>query len=482
MLLACSPLHDLDAASRGSAGGWGKGGAGSSLGGSSSGGNAGNGASLELLCKDGALNGAETDVDCGGGSCDTCARGFICTRHSDCALNSCVNRRCQAQHCTDTLLSIGETDVDCGGSECPRCGVHQACKSSQDCTSNSCVSGTCVPSSCDNAEIDGYETDLNCGGVICPACRIGRQCGVGGDCVSGICLSGVCSTIACVNGVRDADEEGIDCGGVCPIACAPTCSEVSCTSGGASGMGGAAGAPAQSYGGMGTSNGGVLGSGGVNVAGGNLGAGGASAAGGATASGSGGTLGQGGSTAAGGTTSAADPTCTGCARLSVPLATATDKANFVIILPAVKDFSAATMTLRVYLQAGSGGQLKGYIQHSGSPDYLQLFQYAPVELKSLGSGWHDIVWNIAAQTSSYDKTIVGRIGVQITGQGSTNFTNPTVAYLDSISVSGVTVGPWAFDQSSSIYASPAVSAGANVMFNNFGDNPVSGSSVNWYSK
>ncbi|HET9933723.1 MAG TPA: hypothetical protein VFQ35_23630, partial [Polyangiaceae bacterium] len=62
-VLACSPLHDLDAASRGSSGALGRGGASGSSGGTSSG---GSGVSLELLCKDGALNGAETDVDCGG--------------------------------------------------------------------------------------------------------------------------------------------------------------------------------------------------------------------------------------------------------------------------------------------------------------------------------------------------------------------------------------------------------------------------------
>jgi hypothetical protein len=145
------------------------------------------------------------------------------------------------------------------------------------------------------------------------------------------------------------------------------------------------------------------------------------------------------------------------------------------------NFSSAVITMRVYREAGSGGQIKGYVQHSGSPDFLQLFQSTPVELASL-DGWEDVVWNVGTQTSTYDKGIVGRVGVQITGAGATSWTNPTVVYIDSITVTGVTAGPWRFDASGSISTTLATSAAAGVLFCNSGDNPVAGSAVRWYSQ
>jgi hypothetical protein len=39
---------------------------------------------------DGAKNGGETDVDCGGGTCPTCALGKACGQNSDCTSNTCT--------------------------------------------------------------------------------------------------------------------------------------------------------------------------------------------------------------------------------------------------------------------------------------------------------------------------------------------------------------------------------------------------------
>ncbi len=72
--------------------------------------------------------------------------------------------------------------------------------------------------------------------------------------------------------------------------------------------------------------------------------------------------------------------------------------------------------------------------------------------------------------------------LQLTSAGSTSWTNPTVVYLDSMSVTGIDAGPWNFDQSGTTYSSAAISAASKVMFCNFGDNPDSGSTVSWYSK
>jgi hypothetical protein len=46
-------------------------------------------------CTDGVKNGTETGVDCGGGSCPTCATGQTCLSNSDCTSNVCSNGVCQ---------------------------------------------------------------------------------------------------------------------------------------------------------------------------------------------------------------------------------------------------------------------------------------------------------------------------------------------------------------------------------------------------
>ena len=46
-------------------------------------------------CSDRLRNDAETDVDCGGSTCGTCARGLRCTVNRDCASASCRSGRCR---------------------------------------------------------------------------------------------------------------------------------------------------------------------------------------------------------------------------------------------------------------------------------------------------------------------------------------------------------------------------------------------------
>jgi hypothetical protein len=47
-------------------------------------------------CTDGTKNGAETDVDCGGGSCAPCGDGMQCVADADCLSASCVDGVCAA--------------------------------------------------------------------------------------------------------------------------------------------------------------------------------------------------------------------------------------------------------------------------------------------------------------------------------------------------------------------------------------------------
>lgn len=47
-------------------------------------------------------------------------------------------------HCGDSLANGDESDVDCGGSTCPTCALGRSCVGPSDCTSGLCVDGKCV--------------------------------------------------------------------------------------------------------------------------------------------------------------------------------------------------------------------------------------------------------------------------------------------------------------------------------------------------
>jgi len=79
-------------------------------------------------CKDGKHNGAETDIDCGGGTCPTCAAGKKCKQAGDCASGICTSGLCATVSCTDKVKNGDETDIDCGGASCPKCEAAKGCQ------------------------------------------------------------------------------------------------------------------------------------------------------------------------------------------------------------------------------------------------------------------------------------------------------------------------------------------------------------------
>jgi hypothetical protein len=54
----------------------------------------GMGACVAPTCNDLVKNGAETGVDCGGGTCPTCADGIACSVSADCASGACIANVC----------------------------------------------------------------------------------------------------------------------------------------------------------------------------------------------------------------------------------------------------------------------------------------------------------------------------------------------------------------------------------------------------
>ncbi len=176
--------------------------------------------SADPTCSDKAKNGAETDLDCGGATCDPCAVDKRCSTGADCVTLVCVTV-CQPPGCSDKVRNGDESDKDCGGS-CSGCDVGLVCKTGADCKSLSCSNGHCVANTCSDKIKNGSETGLDCGGSGngCPACPGNEGCGKTSDCQSLICTSNKCTTASCSDKVKNGTESEIDCGKGCP-GCQP---------------------------------------------------------------------------------------------------------------------------------------------------------------------------------------------------------------------------------------------------------------------
>jgi len=179
----------------------------------------GAGACQAASCSDGVKNGAETAVDCGGGSCGACGAGKGCAVGSDCSSGVCSAGVCQTAACSDSVKNGAETDVDCGGGSCAACGTGKACLVASDCTSNVCFGGVCQAATCTDSVKNGAETGVDCGGGSCASCGIGLGCNTGSDCSSGVCTGHVCQAATCTDSVRNGMETDVDCGGMCGSKC-----------------------------------------------------------------------------------------------------------------------------------------------------------------------------------------------------------------------------------------------------------------------
>lgn len=173
-------------------------------------------------CGDGVKNGTETGVDCGA-SCTSsegkkCKDGEGCSDASECVSGICIGsptKTCAAPTCTDTVKNGAETDLNCGGGSCPKCDDGKKCGTGGDCTSGVCTSTTCqVPSCTDNVK-NGSEPDVDCGSSCTTKCADGKACGAGTDCASGVCAGNVCLVPTCADGVKNGSEGDVDCGGSC---------------------------------------------------------------------------------------------------------------------------------------------------------------------------------------------------------------------------------------------------------------------------
>ncbi|MEO8845530.1 MAG: DUF4215 domain-containing protein [Kofleriaceae bacterium] len=143
-------------------------------------------------CTDAFTDGLETDLDCGGADCSAiaghkCANTKHCIIANDCQSGNCSGGFCiAAPTCTDTIKNGAETDVDCGGGTCPACADNLHCSAATDCTSGVCTATVCMAPTCSDTVKNGTETGVDCGNAACGACA-GATCAASTDCHSGTC-------------------------------------------------------------------------------------------------------------------------------------------------------------------------------------------------------------------------------------------------------------------------------------------------------
>ena len=197
-----------------------------------------------LMCNSGTKNGAETDVDCGGGGncAATCAIGKVCKADTDCGSGHCADGVCCNTACAGTCTacnlpaSLGTcTSVAAGASDpvtcvapgtCDGAGACKkanggVCAQASQCTSGNCVDGYCCNTTCTgtcmacsvvgklgtcsnlasgkpdpSATVTCVAPNACNGAGVCA--KTGAQaCALGTDCVSGNCADGVCCNTAC---------------------------------------------------------------------------------------------------------------------------------------------------------------------------------------------------------------------------------------------------------------------------------------------
>ena len=134
-----------------------------------------------------ACTGGYCDSD---GTCVPCIDNVTFTCPND--LN-CVDKTCVAASCTDGAPNGGETDLDCGG-PCPPCANGDNCIDNDDCTSALCAQTVCMQ--CNQHSECG--TQRYCEGNVChPKKAYFESCSAHYQCLSNYCgcLGNVCGCV-----------------------------------------------------------------------------------------------------------------------------------------------------------------------------------------------------------------------------------------------------------------------------------------------
>lgn len=100
----------------------------------SSSGNGGVGGMGQPTCSDGIKNQNETDVDCGGGTCNGCASGKMCAIDGDCLSMTCMNGTCIAgANCLENIPPNCPVCQTQNASDKPKCMEYLQCYLDNNC-------------------------------------------------------------------------------------------------------------------------------------------------------------------------------------------------------------------------------------------------------------------------------------------------------------------------------------------------------------
>ena len=185
-----------------------------------------------VSCSNAMIDGAESDVDCGGPTCSKCVDGSACSSAQDCAPSVCnasVCNRAESPHptlvidcpiCNSTDCAL---DAACGSCYFTICSSQPACPGNATLTdigadftfSNSSNSPVARPPSLFEAsappQCDGTTTRAFCCGAA-PLCLSDSNCLGGQICDAGLCRRQT-EVEKCNNGHQDPGETDVDCGG-----------------------------------------------------------------------------------------------------------------------------------------------------------------------------------------------------------------------------------------------------------------------------
>lgn len=141
--------------------------------------------------------------------CNAASECVECVIDANCASNVCNMRTfvCADAMCGDGAENGDETDLDCGGVVCAPCGVGDECVFGTDCVEEICMAGICLPPACNDGAENGNETDVDCGGACVTNCAPGKGCLANGDCTTGLC-AGAPLACACPAGMVIAPVSG----------------------------------------------------------------------------------------------------------------------------------------------------------------------------------------------------------------------------------------------------------------------------------
>ncbi|WP_437691029.1 hypothetical protein [Sorangium sp. So ce176] len=130
-----------------------------------------------------------------------------------------------------------------------------------------------------------------------------------------------------------------------------------------------------------------------------------------------------------------EESCSGCARLAVPLTAASTGTLFQFDYPELVDLTGATVTFRIKAHAATGGGVQTFVQNGGAQNWVGV-PWAWTNFTDLGE-WTELTIDVdaaAAADAAFEKTAVQRIGLKVDAGTAGPWANPTVVYVDSITV------------------------------------------------